>query len=204
MASFVFCISNYFASNTVDCFQFDPRTTGISVRHRLYFERPNYAALRNQAGGQQMWHQMPHPRAPVLGLDSMSFRRNSFSDRGSIDGTRGATSRLPRHDVFPSPNASHVFAHQPTNFVAPDQNAYDHGMPYTFDPLFVEDPLSETNNVGRNAFRIFQVQRAFSDAHRALVAALEWDMQSDGELQESTEYPLLKCLLQSEDTVFEL
>ena len=78
-------------------------------------------------------------------------------------------------------------------------------MPYyTFDPLFVEDPLSETNNVGRNAFRIFQVQRAFSDAHRALVAALEWDMHSTGESQDANEFPLLKCLLQSEDVVLDL
>jgi len=85
-----------------------------------------------------------------------------------------------------------------------DQAAFEHGMSYTLDPLLVEDPLSEGNNVGRNAFRIFQVQRAFSDAHRALVAALEWDMQSAGDLQDGGEYPLLKCLLQSEDIVFEL
>jgi len=77
-------------------------------------------------------------------------------------------------------------------------------MPYTFDPLFVEDPLSEGNNVGRNAFRIFQVQRAFSDAHRALVAALEWDMHSTGDSQDANEFPLLKCLLQSEDVVVDL
>lgn len=77
-------------------------------------------------------------------------------------------------------------------------------MPYTFDPLFVEDPLSDGNNVGRNAFRIFQIQRAFSDAHRALVAALEWDIHSAGELQDSSAFPLLKCLLQSEDVVFDL
>jgi hypothetical protein len=77
-------------------------------------------------------------------------------------------------------------------------------MPYTFDPLFVEDPLAEGNNVGRNAFRIVQVQRCFSDAHRALSSALEWDMHSGGELQDANEFPLLKCLLQSEDVVFDL
>jgi len=80
---------------------------------------------------------------------------------------------------------------------------HDHtAMPYTLDPLLVEDPLNESNNVGRNAFRIFSVLRAFSDAHRALVASLEWDMNSTGELQEDNEYPLLKCLLQSEDVVY--
>lgn len=82
--------------------------------------------------------------------------------------------------------------------VASDQNT----IPYTFDPLFVEDPLSTGNNVGRNTFRIFQIQRAFSDAHRALMAALEWDMH--GNEEESDPFPLLKCLLQSEDLVFDL
>jgi hypothetical protein len=68
-----------------------------------------------------------------------------------------------------------------------------------FDPIWVEDPLNPGNNVGRNAFRIFQVQRAFSDAHRALVAALEWDINSMSEFGEDGEFPLLKCLLQNED-----
>ncbi len=71
-----------------------------------------------------------------------------------------------------------------------------------FDPIWVEDPLNPGNNVGRNAFRVFQVQRAFSDAHRALVASLEWDNSmyefgNDGDM--ATSYPLLKCLLQNED-----
>ena len=83
-------------------------------------------------------------------------------------------------------------------------NSFGRGRPFTFDPLFVEDPLSSSNNVGRNAFRIFQVQRAFSDAHRALVASLEWDINSSGELGDGVEYPLLKCLLQSEDVFYEL
>ncbi len=56
--------------------------------------------------------------------------------------------------------------------------------------------------MGRNAFRIFQVQRAFSDAHRALVAALEWDISSMHEGDDG-EYPLLKCLLQNEDVFFD-
>lgn len=67
-----------------------------------------------------------------------------------------------------------------------------------FDPMWVEDPLNPGNNVGRNAFRIFQVQRAFSDAHRALMASLEWD-NSMHEFGNDGEYPLLKCLLQNED-----
>ena len=61
------------------------------------------------------------------------------------------------------------------------------------------------NNVGRNAFRIFQVQRAFSDAHRALLASLEWDSYSAADLNDnSCDYPLLKCLLESEDVFYDL
>jgi hypothetical protein len=86
-----------------------------------------------------------------------------------------------------------------------DHAAHEHSMPYTLDPFLVEDPLSQGNNVGRNAFRIFQVRRAFSDAHRALVAALEWDMQSGGDFGHSSpEYPLLKCMLQSEDVIYDM
>ena len=61
----------------------------------------------------------------------------------------------------------------PNHAVRPNENSF--GRPFTFDPLFVEDPLYSGNNVGRNAFRIFSVQRAFSDAHRALVA---WNRDS--------------------------
>ena len=77
--------------------------------------------------------------------------------------------------------------------------------PYTFDPLFVEDPLSVGNNVGRNAFRIFQVQRAFSDAHRTLIASLEWEQHgSTPDMNgQNVDYPLLQCLLHSEDVFFD-
>ena len=148
------------------------------------------------------------PTAPALG--NVAFlRRNSFSDRKSADLTMGNSQILPRppSSVYAPPFHPNPYGAltNPHGGNVP-QNAFDHGMPYTFDPLFVEDPLSdsEINNVGRNAFRIFQVQRAFSDAHRALVAALEWDMHSTGESQDANEFPLLKCLLQSEDVVLDL
>lgn len=31
-------------------------------------------------------------------------------------------------------------------------------VPYKFDPLFIEDPLAPGNNVGRNCFRVLQVE----------------------------------------------
>ena len=45
-------------------------------------------------------------------------------------------------------------------------------------------------------------QRAFSDAHRALVASLEWDMNLN-DLNDENDFPLLKSLLQNEDIFFE-
>ena len=45
-------------------------------------------------------------------------------------------------------------------------------------------------------------QRAFSDAHRALVASLEWDMNLN-DLNDEDDFPLLKSLLQNEDIFFE-
>ena len=41
-------------------------------------------------------------------------------------------------------------------------------VPFHYDPLLIEDPLFHGNNVGRNCFRITQVQHAFSDALLAL------------------------------------
>jgi hypothetical protein len=189
---------------------FDPRATGISVRRRQYFARPmNYVPVRHPAG-QPMWSPSPHqqhvnPGPPVVTTaPHKDFRRrNSFSDI-SVDGVRrtppSSLSRPPRFQ----PTARFVpHSVPPPNSNNEQANPYGHGRPFTFDPLFVEDPLSAGNNVGRNAFRVFQVQRAFSDAHRALVANIEWDVHSSGELND-VDYPLLKCLLQSEDVLYEL
>eukprot|EP00536_Pseudo-nitzschia_multiseries_P007612 jgi/Psemu1/196021/e_gw1.181.4.1 len=152
-------------------------------------------------------------------------RRNSFSDAGSVDDSR----RRPR-PLFSNPpvtsgsvtKGSHRFSSRAhtlpmeRNYRNNNNNnnnnrraTYNNNnfsgfeFPSTFDPLFVEDPLSATNNVGRNAFRINQVQRAFSDAHRALIASLDWDIQS---AEASGKYPLLKCLLgnQREDVLYGL
>jgi hypothetical protein len=169
--------------------QFDPRSTGISVRNRFYFSRQTGPSAHSHATP-------PQPSWRPLGLNPPStqfFRRNSFNDKGNVDSVRGAA--LSRHPPFQMHMTGGAGPHV-------EQNSFEHTMPYTLDPLLVEDPLNLSNNVGRNAFRIFSVLRAFSDAHRALVASLEWDMQSAGELQDDAEYPLLKCLLQSEDVVF--
>jgi len=41
---------------------------------------------------------------------------------------------------------------------------------HRFDPLWIEDPLNPTNNVGRNCFRIRQIQRSLARAADALAA----------------------------------
>lgn len=43
---------------------------------------------------------------------------------------------------------------------------------FHFDPIYIEDPLSPGNNVGRNCFRIAQIQRAWSDAFASLSEAI--------------------------------
>lgn len=118
-------------------------------------------------------------------------QQGSINTAGSVHGCFG-------HGL---PNAAQQATLQQQQQSAPMPEG-SQAMPYTFDPLFVEDPLSDGNNVGRNAFRIFQIQRAFSDAHRALVAALEWDMQSANE--EARALPLLKCLFQNEEQAYNL
>jgi hypothetical protein len=196
--------------------KFDPRVTGISVRNRQYFPRPNYTMARMEANRSPLWN---YPQQPVLphavspDPAAQFYRRNSFTERTAITSTnhprplrcqstdpRAAAVRYNLPDATSTPHTTPVTSQQ-----HPVPPPYENYMPYnTLDPLLVEDPLSEGNNVGRNAFRIFQVQRAFSDAHRALVAALEWDMHSTGELRDNAAYPLLKCLLQNEDMVCEV
>mgnify|MGYP002835591339 FL=1 len=41
-----------------------------------------------------------------------------------------------------------------------------------FDPLYIEDPLRPSNNVGRNCFRIYAIQQEFSKAHQLTMLCL--------------------------------
>jgi DNA polymerase sigma len=202
---------------------FDPRAIGISVRGRQYFARTNsHTAVVAGYEPPAIWngpHPHQHQQHVVTNIpnptSSIDFRRrNSFSDAGSVDDSRRRHPRLfakptgatvssgSSHRFVPRNAPSHpkVIDHPNNNNTNP---SFDNVRPFTFDPLFVEDPLSSSNNVGRNAFRINQVQRAFSDAHRALVASLEWGESAEG----AGKYPLLKCLLgenQREDVLNEL
>jgi DNA polymerase sigma len=52
--------------------------------------------------------------------------------------------------------------------------------PYKFDPLFIEDPLAFENNVGRNCFRIHQVQKLWSETHSELLHRI-YEIERGGE-----------------------
>lgn len=46
-------------------------------------------------------------------------------------------------------------------------------FPFKFDPVFIEDPLENSNNVARNCFRILQVQKCWVEAAEAITARLQ-------------------------------
>ncbi|KAL9669630.1 hypothetical protein QQ045_007177 [Rhodiola kirilowii] len=49
----------------------------------------------------------------------------------------------------------------------------------SIDPIHIDDPLSPTNNVGRNCFRIHQCIKAFADAYTILEQELEHFMENE-------------------------
>ena len=58
---------------------------------------------------------------------------------------------------------------------------------FWFDPLYVEDPLRQSNNVGRNCFRIYAIQQEFVKAHQLCT-------RHPGEYHEDGDYPILSRL----------
>ena len=67
--------------------------------------------------------------------------------------------------------------------------AVDSTAKFWFDPLYVEDPLRPTNNVGRNCFRVFAIQQEFCKAH-----ALCTSHSSGCAAVDPSEYPVLSRL----------
>ena len=155
---------------------FDPRGTGISVARRHYFPRVN--TEQNGTTQNELPHKIPN--------NNTSQHRNTS--------TEGFSRKLRRRHSFqdsPSKTKQHLHLSKQS---CGEGTFSSSRRPFSFDPLFVEDPLRPENNVGRNSFRINQIQRVFSDAHRALTATLEWDMNS---ADDGGGYPLLNGLLQS-------
>jgi hypothetical protein len=68
----------------------------------------------------------------------------------------GLSNEPPRASTI---NRSNSSTHRVTAEIPTAQVPFSmYRRPCTFDPLFVEDPLNPHNNVGRNAFRIFQIK----------------------------------------------
>jgi hypothetical protein len=136
--------------------RFEPRTTGISVAARCFFNRDSivpthqhgYApptAMHSVDDAQDHWQQLSH---------SHMHSANLLSSPGS----RRHNNRTSMND-WPAQRANGI----------PDSLApHD---PHKFDPLFIEDPLHPSNNVGRNCFRITQIRRAFAAGYEILMAA---------------------------------
>ncbi|KAE9002981.1 hypothetical protein PF011_g13076 [Phytophthora fragariae] len=165
--------------------RFDPRTTGISVASRCFLNREStfmagmgdphqvphqyqqqYAAddaavddRTSQYGYAQHWQVPIQPHGPSLSpsaeaASAQGLRRYGY--RSSLD--------LPASRALDGMGAATGLL----DYQQLQQQTYD---PHKFDPVFIEDPLCPSNNVGRNCFRIMQIRRAFSAAHLALLAA---------------------------------
>ena len=169
---------------------FDPRSTGISVKRRQYFSRSNYvqqaAVHSHHPLEQHMWN-VPHQQQPMVNTGSSMeidpdspdlSRRHSFTEaaRGLAGNTNSnimASSPGTQHGMKPPrfqlkrTSSHHSVNHQINHHGQQHQTSppIQAGLPYTFDPLFVEDPLDSGNNVGRNAFRIFQVRVSLFSYH---------------------------------------
>ena len=187
---------------------FDPRATGISVARQQYFSRLYNTTIPSSShiDQQQQIYPQNHqccpsglPNIPVPESGRGLHRRHSFGKHEQITDLKCHPSFRPplfrsphqRQHFDPKINTTTEEVEEPTSHHSFDPMV----MSFTFDPFYVEDPINPGNNVGRNSFRIYQVKRAFSDAHASILASLEWDMNSP-DLNEG-HYPL-KCLLQNE------
>ncbi|KAK1935090.1 Sodium-coupled neutral amino acid transporter 2 [Phytophthora citrophthora] len=169
--------------------RFDPRTTGISVASRCFLNRESTFMAGAVPGSSGMDpHQMPHQYQQYAADDAAVDDRTSQygyaqhwqvppqphmqlspnSEAASAQGSRRYGYRssldLPASRVLEGMNAATGLL----DYQQLQQQTYD---PHKFDPVFIEDPLCPSNNVGRNCFRIMQIRRAFSAAHLALLAA---------------------------------
>jgi len=89
--------------------------------------------------------------------------------RGALLHRKGPTCWPPPQAEYSEqgfcPSAQEEFASLPRKLSITGEEAH------RFDPLWIEDPLNPTNNVGRNCFRIRQIQRSLARAAEALTAS---------------------------------
>jgi hypothetical protein len=139
---------------------FDPAATGISVRRRSYFSRqdnPNSGSSDQRSWSfAQQAHLTPSSNALPLSLPSNNTKDVIGSSSDDVIHLSGLSNKPPRASTI---NRSSSSTHRVTTEIPTAQVPFSISRrPCTFDPLFVEDPLNPHNNVGRNAFRIFQIK----------------------------------------------
>ncbi|CAN0272808.1 unnamed protein product [Ectocarpus sp. 12 AP-2014] len=143
---------------------FDPRLTGISVGRSRYFSRS--APLP-----------APPPQVAAAVPGAPSAARMFYGQRGRTSSFQGGLGGVAPPGV-------------PTVAAGIPGWGDMMRMPYRFDPLFIEDPMNLSNNVGHNCFRVYQIQRAWSDAHASLARALDDESQL-----RASPYRLLRCII---------
>ncbi|GMI39271.1 hypothetical protein TeGR_g14301 [Tetraparma gracilis] len=146
----------------------------------------------------------PMPTTPPVAAISTGGERRELRRSGSSVGLGGGvdTKRTGSGSGEGAP-AVHVYVQrQQVQQVWNEQQAQQ----FLLDPIFCEDPLSPANNVLRNTFRILQVLRAFSDAHRSLQASLEFTggdgEEGGGQEERENGFSLLEGILNAEDAFY--
>ncbi|RLN59020.1 hypothetical protein BBJ28_00006802 [Nothophytophthora sp. Chile5] len=170
--------------------RFDPRTTGISVASRCFLNRESTFLAGATAASSSGMDDSPHQH--------QQYQQQYAADDAAVDDRTSQYGyaqhwQVPTHPYTqpPAPNTDVASTHglrrygyrssldlpttRAANGMATGLLDYQQQLqtydPHKFDPVFIEDPLSPSNNVGRNCFRIMQIRRAFSAAHLALLAA---------------------------------
>ncbi|CAH0480413.1 unnamed protein product [Peronospora belbahrii] len=170
--------------------RFDPRTTGISVASRCFLNRESAFMAGPGTSGIGDPHQVPHQYQQQYAADDAAVddrtSQYGYGQHRQMPAQPHIQMLSPHSEAAPAPGcrrygyrssldlpasraldgmnaATGLLDHQQLQ-----QQTYD---PHKFDPVFIEDPLCPSNNVGRNCFRIMQIRRAFSAAHLALLTA---------------------------------
>jgi DNA polymerase sigma len=136
-----------------------------------------------------------HLQPAVTGI---SVARRTYFSRSDLAQPLPPRSTLP-HDL-PMTGVASLSRRQPfnpQNQSSPLTDNFSSFKPYKFDPLFIEDPLAFENNVGRNCFRIHQVQKLWSETHSALLQRI-YEIERGGHGEGGESRSLLDVLVGSE------
>lgn len=107
-----------------------------------------------------------HPHNDSAPMLSPFFRSNSSTAQPSGRRNDDAQSTQAAHGVMDSADgaaSADDASTQSTTMSALDSMATQERR-YRLDPLYIENPLALQTNVTRNCFRIYRIQRLFSDS----------------------------------------